>query len=571
LSRIAQLTQRTNQFNCTTLRRAEGDIRQLLTRSEILTVSVGDRFGDYGLTGVVVFEQGESSLHVETFLLSCRVLGRGVEHRVVARLGQLALERKLEWVEIHFNPSPKNKPTFDFLQSVGEQFRQSLNGGYVFRFPAAHAGQLTFNPPNNELEPASSPDHATPTQHATSNSQPAKFSLCRQIALEFNDPAKIHARIESKAVIRHGNQASYIPPRSELESQLCEIWQRHLHIDRVGITDNFFEIGGHSLLAVRLFAEINRVTGKKLPLVTIFQSPTIEQLALHLAQGHGELSRSLLVPLQPKGAKPPLFLVHGAGGDILWGYANLSAHMPDDQPIYGIKSSGQAGREEFARIEDMAACYVKELRVFQPHGPYYLGGYCFGGNVAYEMARQLHASGEKVAFVALLDSAPANAGYERIHWWAPRYGLRFARNLYYWLSDFAQQSPKERREFFVRKLRVLGRKITDRRGKRTVDLEAVIDVSHFPENELRLWRIHLQGLIDHVQQPYPGQVTLLRTRGQPLLCSLESDFCWGRLAQRGVEVTVIPGSHENVFMEPNVRTLAKELGFAIAQAQKENR
>jgi amino acid adenylation domain-containing protein/FkbH-like protein len=575
LSRVAQLTQRTNQFNCTTLRRAEGDIQQLLTCSEILTVSVGDRFGDYGLTGVVIFEQKESSLHVETFLLSCRVLGRGVEHRVVARLGQLGLERKLDWVEIHFNPSPKNKPAFDFLQSIGEQFRQSLNGGYIFCFPAAYASQLTFNPPSNDLEPASSPDHATSPatagQHATPNSHPAKFSLCRQIALEFNDPAKIHARIESKAVIRHGNQASYIPPKSELESQLCEIWQRHLHIDRVGITDNFFEIGGHSLLAVRLFAEINRVTGKKLPLVTIFHSPTIEQLAIHLAQGHGELSRSLLVPLQSKGAKPPLFLVHGAGGDILWGYANLSAHMPDDQPIYGIKSSGQAGRDEFARIEDMAACYVKELRAFQPHGPYYLGGYCFGGNVAYEMARQLHASGEKVAFVALLDSAPANAGYERIHWWAPRYGLRFARNLYYWLSDFAQQSPKERREFFIRKLRVLGRKITGRRGKRTVDLEAVIDVSHFPENELRLWRIHLQALVDHVQQPYPGQVTLLRTRGQPILCSLESDFCWGRLAQRGVEVTVIPGSHENVFMEPNVRTLAKELGFAIAQSQKENR
>jgi thioesterase domain-containing protein len=185
------------------------------------------------------------------------------------------------------------------------------------------------------------------------------------------------------------------------------------------------------------------------------------------------------------------------------------------------------------------------------------------------MARQLHASGENVAFVALLDSAPANAGYEKIRWWAPRYGLRFARNLYYWLADFAQQTPKERREFVIRKLRVLGRKFTHGRGGRTVDLEAVIDVSHFPENELRLWRIHLQALIEHVQQPYPGEVLLLRTRGQPLLCSLENDFCWRRLAQGGVQVTVIPGSHENVFMEPNVRTLAKELGFALAEAQRQ--
>jgi FkbH-like protein len=573
LPRVAQLTQRTNQFNCTTIRRTEADIPQLLTHAEILTVSVSDRFGDYGVTGVVICEAKDNSLEVETFLLSCRVLARGVEHRTIAHLGELALERKLEWVEIHFNPSPKNKPAFDFLQRIGEQFCQPLNGGYVYRFPAVYAAsQLTLRPQSNELELLSTTDRATRNaEDATRNRQHQKFSLCRQIALELNNAAKIHAKIESNIVVQHTTRTTCVPPRTELETRLCDIWQRLLHIDRVGITDNFFEIGGHSLLAVRLFAEINRVTGKKLPLVTIFQSPTIEQLAQHLAQGPTESSRSLLVPLQPNGSRPPLFLVHGAGGDILWGYANLSAHMPDEQPIYGIKSCGQAGREEFTRIEDMAACYVEELRGFQPHGPYYLGGYCFGGNVAYEMARQLHASGERVAFVALLDSAPANAGYEKIHWWAPRYGLRFIRNLYYWLEDFAQQSPKERRDFIIRKLRILGRKFTRTRGARNVDLEAVIDVSHFPENELRLWRIHLQALVDHVQQPYPGEVLLLRTRGQPLLCSLEDDFCWRKLAQAGVQVIVIPGSHENVFMEPNVRTLAKELGFALAQAQREAR
>lgn len=107
-----------------------------------------------------------------------------------------------------------------------------------------------------------------------------------------------------------------------------------------------------------------------------------------------------------------------------------------------------------------------------------------------------------------------------------------------------------------------------RGDSRAVDLESMIDTSHFPANELRLWQIHLKALMNHVQQPYPGEVLLLRTRGQPLLCSLEDDFCWGKLAQMGVLVTVIPGSHENIFMEPNVRALAKELGFALANAQK---
>jgi thioesterase domain-containing protein len=566
LPRVAQLTQRTNQFNCTTFRRTEADLRQLSAAGEVLTVSVSDRFGDYGLTGVVIFSAKGKALDVESFLLSCRVLGRGVEHRMLARLGEIAHERKLEWVDVHFNPSPKNKPAFEFLQNVGEQFRQPLNGGYIFRFPAVFASQLAFRLQGNCVPAAPS----QPAPDATRNKQAAKFSVCRQIALELNEPAKIHARIESKTVVRHSSRTDHISPRSELEKQLCEIWQKHLRVDRIGITDNFFEIGGHSLLAVRLFAEINRITGKKLPLVTIFQSPTIEQLAHALSHRRDELSRSLLVPVQPNGSKPPLFLVHGAGGDILWGYANLSAQMPADQPIYGIKSSGQAGRDEFARIEDMAACYTRELQAFQPHGPYYLGGYCFGGNVAYEMARQLRASGEEVALLALLDSAPANAGYERIHWWNPAYGLRFARNLGYWLADFAAQSAQERRKFVARKIRSFARKLRRPHGECTVDLESVIDTSHFPENELRLWQVHLEALLQHVQRPYPGEVLLLRTRGQPISCSLEEDFCWGKLAAGGVRVIQIPGSHEGIFMEPNIQTLAKELAFALAQVQKKS-
>src|SRR5436190_13346859 len=150
-------------------------------------------------------------------------------------------------------------------------------------------------------------------------------------------------------------------------------------------------------MAVRLFAEIEKLTQRKLPLVTLFQAPTIEQLAGMLGHDEHEASRSLLVPIQPQGLKPPLFLVHGAGGDVLWGYANLAAHLPPDQPVYGIKSRGQNGQEEWRTLEEMAMGYLKEVRALQPTGPYYLGGYCFGGNVAYEMARQLHSEGQSVA------------------------------------------------------------------------------------------------------------------------------------------------------------------------------
>jgi thioesterase domain-containing protein len=190
-----------------------------------------------------------------------------------------------------------------------------------------------------------------------------------------------------------------------------------------------------------------------------------------------------------------------------------------------------------------------------------LGGYCFGGNVAYEMARQLHAVGEKVALVALLDSAPANAGYETVTWWRPGFALRFARNLSCWMDDFASIEPRDRRRFVARKLRTAARKLARkfrRNGEQSVDIEEVIDPAKFPESELKLWQTHLNALQAHRQQLYPGTVTLFRTRGQPVFSSLEDDFCWGRLAG-GVVVRQIPGSHEQIFMEPHVKTLAASL------------
>ncbi|HVV72550.1 MAG TPA: alpha/beta fold hydrolase, partial [Verrucomicrobiae bacterium] len=365
-----------------------------------------------------------------------------------------------------------------------------------------------------------------------------------------------------------------LAPRTKLERDLCELWRQLLRVERVGIRDNFFELGGHSLLAVRLFSEVERLLGRKFPLITIFEAPTVEQLANVVQQQAASAANSLLVPIQPRGTKPPLFLIHGAGGDVLWGYANLAAHLPSDQPVYGIKSRGQAGLDEFRSLREMAAGYLDVVRELQPHGPYFLGGYCFGGNVAYEMARQFEAQGEKVALVALLDSAPANAGYESVPWWRPSFAWRFGLNACAWLKDFAALSSADRRGFVGRKLRAIGRKLKRRwkgnTGAPTVDIEEVIDPRHFPERELRLWQIHLQELVEHVEGAFSGSVVLLRTRGQPLFCSLEPDFCWGRLARGGVTVRLIPGSHENVFMEPNVQTLGKELARALTQAQEQS-
>jgi FkbH-like protein len=569
MSRVAQLTQRTNQFNMSTRRRTEAEVRKLQPGAEVLSVQVSDRFGDYGLVGVVIYRTSGESLDVDTFLLSCRVLGRGVEHKMLGRLGEVARELKLNWVNLHYAPTAKNKPALNFLESTAGSFKQHVNGGLLFRLPAGFASEVTFNiqsVPMEALAPSETAANAPAGQE--------KFRACRAIALKSRDIAEVHKRIEAGPGTRRPLRDTGAAPETQMERQLSEIWAKLLKREDIGVNDNFFDLGGHSLLAVRLFAEIGRVTGKKLPLVTLFQAPTIRELARVLQRDKDKKPagpEALLVPIQPGGDLPPLFLVHGAGGDVLWGYANLAAHMVADRPIYGIKSRGQVGLEECKTITEMAKAYVEAIQTRQKHGPYYLGGYCFGGNVAYEMARLFEAQGEQVAMVALLDSSPSNAGYEDTHWTSPKFAWRFSRNALYWLLDFARQPLKVQAQFVSRKGRVVGRKLRDRfvgKSSGKVDLEEIIDLNHFPEHELRLWQTHIQALVEHTDQPYDGSVVLFRTRGQPVFCSFEDDFCWGKLARKGVRIVRIPGAHENIFMEPNVKMLAQALSRALAGEER---
>jgi amino acid adenylation domain-containing protein/FkbH-like protein len=571
LIRASQLTQRTNQFNFTTRRRTESELQAVRQgdKHQVLTVSVSDRFGDYGLVGMMIWQTAAGALEVDTFLLSCRVLGRGVEHQMLARLGKMALRQGLDLVDIHFVPSAKNRPAFNFLESVAAQYRQSLNGGYVYRVPAELAVGLKLNPTafDDRRSESQAPPRGVPAREPGGVGWKTRW---RRIALEANDARHILQTIEERSRPRANDQHTYVAPRTDIEEMLCKIWEEFLRVKRVGVQDNFFELGGHSLLAVRLFAEVEKQTGRKLPLVTIFQNATVEQLAAVLSQQSGG-TRSSVVAIQSQGAKPPLFLIHGAGGDVLWGYANLSAHLGTDQPVYGIKSRALNGAEEFTSLEDMAAFYVRQVRRFQKKGPYQLGGYCFGGNVAYEMARQFQAQGEAVALVALLDSAPANGSYEQMKWWQPSFALKFMINSYYWLDDFCHTKMQERREFVFRKARAWRRKLARKvfnaaAGPVEVDLEEVIDLSRFPEHELRLWQLHLNALATHVSRPYSGRVTLFRTRGQPLFCSLEDDFNWGELVGGGVDIRLVPGSHESIFVEPAVQSLAKELKSCLMGA-----
>ncbi|MEP7229915.1 MAG: amino acid adenylation domain-containing protein [Ginsengibacter sp.] len=196
----------------------------------------------------------------------------------------------------------------------------------------------------------------------------------------------------------------YAAPTNDTEIALVKIWEHLLGVKKVGIHDTFFELGGNSIQTVTMFTRIRKQFGKELPLATIFQAPNISKLAAIINQKDKVVNVSCLVPIQPQGAKPPLFCMHAGAGNVLF-YKDLSKNLGMQQPLYGLMARGLNGKEHFhTSIEEMAAHYIKEIRSVQPHGPYFLAGYCLGGTLAFEMAQQLLKEGEKTELLATFNS-----------------------------------------------------------------------------------------------------------------------------------------------------------------------
>ncbi|MFD0025649.1 alpha/beta fold hydrolase, partial [Streptomyces sp. NPDC127177] len=201
-------------------------------------------------------------------------------------------------------------------------------------------------------------------------------------------------------------------PRSVQEEVLCGVFAEVLNVDRVGIDDSFFELGGDSITSIQLVSRIRSVLGVKLSNRGIFETPTVAQLMDKLGTGTDSDGFEVLMPLRAGGERPPLFCVHGAGG-LSWPYSSLLKHIPAEFPVYGLQARGLDGKGGIATsVAEMAADYVEQIRTVQPSGPYHLVGWSFGGLVAHEIATLLSEAGEKVALLANLDQTPYDQSWE---------------------------------------------------------------------------------------------------------------------------------------------------------------
>ena len=379
---------------------------------------------------------------------------------------------------------------------------------------------------------------------------------------------------------------AYVAPRNAVEQQLARLWEKLLDVRPIGVTDNFFELGGHSLLAVQVVAEMQRHYGTRLPSSCLFPDATIEHLArlINARDRRVDERPSSLVEVQPRGSRPPFFCVHPLGGEVLC-FARLAHHLGPDQPFYAFQD-----RPEIATapsIADTAAHYIDALRKVQPCGPYLLGGYSFGGTVAFEMAQQLQRSGEAIALLAILDHAPFTSGYSRVVW-HPELARHLAVQLIERTVLFAKLEPAQRAFHIEKALRStwrrLGRLVAvlpglgTRRPTQRYDLGRFIEDQYQalalfpPEDQASLRRLisaEYQALVEYVPQPYSGRITLFRARAQPLFCSHDPNMRWGDLAQGGLEVHEVPGLHAYILKEPFVRVLAAALGSCLAAAQRQ--
>jgi amino acid adenylation domain-containing protein len=343
----------------------------------------------------------------------------------------------------------------------------------------------------------------------------------------------------------------YAIPQTPLERELATIWSELLELRQVSIHDDFFEIGGHSLLAVRMRSMVEDRLKRDMALRDLFRAPTIAGLARLLEQASDPTASPILVEIQPHGSRTPFFAVHPVGGNVLC-YAELARELGPEQPFYGLQAPSPVLLPENPSLEQMAELYIKEIRSVQPSGPYLLGGWSLGGLVAWEIARQLKAQSETIGLLTLIDSYPpvgtssgsAFQDFPVLPW--------FARDM----ANLVGRDPETAREAFEQ----LG---PDEQWRMVQD--ALVQYGVVAERNahaemsrlLEIFTRNIRAMSRYSMNPAAQNVLLLAATEGQVPEQLVSQ--WKQWAGGGVEFHLLPGNHYSIIRRPNVTVIAEAL------------
>jgi thioesterase domain-containing protein/acyl carrier protein len=385
-------------------------------------------------------------------------------------------------------------------------------------------------------------------------------------------PLTPNGKVDRKALpapVRSITQIGSKPsaPRDTLELQLTKLWEKTLGVRPVNLGDNFFDLGGDSLMAVRLFSELRQLTGRTLPLSSLFQAPTVEKLADLLRQQGWSANWSSLVPIQPGGSKPPFYCVHGAGGNVLL-FRDLARSLGPEYPFYGLQARGLDGSEKYLRkVEDMAAHYLKEIRELQPQGPYYLGGFCMGGQVAYEMAQNLRNQGEKVALLIMIDTYNFNGIPLQLSF---RESVTHStEKITFHSQNILGLSRREQLDYLRKKLKWAFARELERMRLKVSNLFKTRDVANGSRSSNGfLENINEDATFAYVPRPYTEEITIFKPQ-RHYTHLRDPQMGWGGAVSGKLSVIDLPVNPGGIFIDPYVQTLAEKLRRLLDEAHAE--
>ncbi|MBK8985704.1 MAG: amino acid adenylation domain-containing protein [Chloroflexi bacterium] len=334
-------------------------------------------------------------------------------------------------------------------------------------------------------------------------------------------------------------------PQDALERQIIVIWEKVLGLSGIGRDDNFFDLGGHSLLGIRVFAGIQAFSNVDLPLTTLFRAPTPAKLAAVLRSAGWQPDWKSLVPIQEKGSRPPFYHVAPFLISVL-SFSQLAQDIGPDQPFYGLQPQGLDGvHPAHERIEEMATHYIKEIQTLQPTGPYMIGGHCAGNWVAFEMARQLQMQGEEVSLLVLVDSEPPNIAPPPIPAW--RYYLN--RLAFYWRDGRLWPALQWKLGLAYQQF------IAYRIG--SSEIRHAVNVRKAHREAFKQYQA--EGVV-------AGDVLFIRSQESALMADKTWHLRWSELITGELHHEVVPGTHAMLLEEPNVSVMAAKIRAAIDEA-----
>jgi amino acid adenylation domain-containing protein len=474
-------------------------------------------------------------------------LGANGEIQYLGRRDRLVKVRgfrvELEEVEAALSEHPAVDQCAAVAKQPGGNGRGPLqHATYIVMYAVLKHGEHASSQALSEFLRDRLPDHAVP----------AMIILLDSFPLSPNGKVDIPALAQLDSRERELCE-TYVPPRDSVELRLTEIWEKLLNFHPIGAADGFFAIGGDSLSAIDLMLTIEKEFHCRLPITALIQAPTISALANLLRGDEKSVSLGSLVPIRVTGSRPPLFCIHADGSVFI--YRRFAEYLDPNIPIYGLQAHGLANPKDqpYRHVDEMSAHYLREIRAVQPHGPYHLCAFSAGGLIIFEMARQLYAQGEEVAFVGLLDAYgpdyPEHLSTKKLA------GYKFSVHL----NTLRLHDMKGRLSYLSGRLRhrltlILSRLSADLLMKLRLPMPRKIRYEYIARVIDRAAQIYPRG------RTYSGEVVLFHASSQPEGIKSDRTLGWAGLVTAAIKIVDVPGTHHSIMMhEPHVAELVRKI------------